>query len=186
MFFRHPPPQLPCVLITGYNVMIFRVELLYSAPLLCPQARLPSFDTRPSSRRCPQAPPCPSSALPWGLPPQSSPGRTTIGLFSPPTGKHHLSHQISFPLTGKSPKPGRSHQYVTKRPVHLSQSSFFCCRTSVGSFRTSLGEVVSHVNLSDVTVREGGIYTCTAHNAHGSQSHSARINVYGRSAMHLE
>ncbi|XP_050737483.1 cell adhesion molecule Dscam2-like isoform X2 [Eriocheir sinensis] len=52
-------------------------------------------------------------------------------------------------------------------------------RTSVGSFRTALGQVVSHVNLSDVTVREGGAYTCTAHNAHGSQSHSARVNVYG-------
>ncbi|XP_050737575.1 cell adhesion molecule Dscam2-like isoform X3 [Eriocheir sinensis] len=52
-------------------------------------------------------------------------------------------------------------------------------RTSVGSFRTALGQVVSHVNLSDVTVREGGAYTCTAHNAHGSQSHSARLNVYG-------
>ncbi|KAK8389761.1 hypothetical protein O3P69_009037 [Scylla paramamosain] len=52
-------------------------------------------------------------------------------------------------------------------------------RTSVGSFRTALGQVVSHVNLSDVTVREGGIYTCTAHNAHGAQAHSARLNVYG-------
>ncbi|KAK3861845.1 hypothetical protein Pcinc_032241 [Petrolisthes cinctipes] len=52
-------------------------------------------------------------------------------------------------------------------------------RTSVGSFQTALGEVVSHVNLSDVTVREGGIYTCTAHNTHGSQSHSAPLNVYG-------
>lgn len=51
----------------------------------------------------------------------------------------------------------------------------------MGSFRTALGQVVSHVNLSDVTVREGGAYTCTAHNAHGSQSHSARLNVYGES-----
>ncbi|XP_071543682.1 uncharacterized protein [Panulirus ornatus] len=52
-------------------------------------------------------------------------------------------------------------------------------RTSVGSFRTALGEVVSHVNLSDVTVREGGTYTCTAHSAAGSVTHSARLNVYG-------
>ncbi|KAK8739565.1 hypothetical protein OTU49_003403, partial [Cherax quadricarinatus] len=40
--------------------------------------------------------------------------------------------------------------------------------TSVGSSRTPLGEVVSLVNLSSVTTREGGSYTCTAHNAHGS------------------
>ncbi|XP_071543543.1 uncharacterized protein [Panulirus ornatus] len=52
-------------------------------------------------------------------------------------------------------------------------------RTSVGNFRTELGEVVSHVNLSQVTVREGGTYTCIAHNAVGSVSHSARLNVYG-------
>ncbi|KAK4299474.1 hypothetical protein Pmani_028258 [Petrolisthes manimaculis] len=59
------------------------------------------------------------------------------------------------------------------RPLHSSH------RTSVGSFRTALGEVVSHVNLSDVTVRDGGTYTCTAHNTHGSTSHSAPLNVYG-------
>nr|XP_045608775.1 Down syndrome cell adhesion molecule-like protein Dscam2 isoform X3 [Procambarus clarkii] len=52
-------------------------------------------------------------------------------------------------------------------------------RTRVGSFRTELGEVVSQVNLSSVTVRDGGSYTCTAHNTHGSVAHSARLNVYG-------
>ena len=55
----------------------------------------------------------------------------------------------------------------------------------MGSFRTALGQVVSHVNLSDVTVREGGIYTCTAHNAHGVQAHTARLNVYGESSCPL-
>ncbi|XP_042226508.1 Down syndrome cell adhesion molecule-like protein Dscam2 isoform X2 [Homarus americanus] len=52
-------------------------------------------------------------------------------------------------------------------------------RTNVGSFRAALGEVVSQVNLSSVTGREGGLYTCTASNTHGSVSHSARLNVYG-------
>ncbi|KAK8723179.1 hypothetical protein OTU49_011884, partial [Cherax quadricarinatus] len=32
---------------------------------------------------------------------------------------------------------------------------------------------------SDVTVRDGGSYTCTAHNTLGSVAHSARLNVYG-------
>ncbi|XP_042208403.1 hemicentin-1-like [Homarus americanus] len=52
-------------------------------------------------------------------------------------------------------------------------------RTSVGSFRAALGEVVSQVNLSSVTGREGGLYTCTASNTQGSVAHSARLNVYG-------
>ncbi|XP_068201363.1 cell adhesion molecule Dscam2-like isoform X2 [Palaemon carinicauda] len=52
-------------------------------------------------------------------------------------------------------------------------------RTNIGSFRTSMGAVVSHVNLTDIAVRDGGLYTCTAHNALGSSAHSTRINVFG-------
>ncbi|CAL4196854.1 unnamed protein product, partial [Meganyctiphanes norvegica] len=51
-------------------------------------------------------------------------------------------------------------------------------RINFGSFQLH-GEIISHMNLSDVTQHEGGIYTCTASNSVGSVSHSARINVFG-------
>lgn len=41
------------------------------------------------------------------------------------------------------------------------------------------GDVISHVNVSQVAVEDGGEYTCTAENRAGKVSHSARLNVYG-------
>ncbi|CAL4098573.1 unnamed protein product, partial [Meganyctiphanes norvegica] len=52
-------------------------------------------------------------------------------------------------------------------------------RVRVGTFHSMMGEVVAHVNLSDVTVREGGLYTCIATNNAGTVAHSSRLNVYG-------
>lgn len=43
------------------------------------------------------------------------------------------------------------------------------------------GDVISHVNISQVAVEDGGEYTCTAENRAGKVSHSARLNVYGES-----
>ncbi len=42
------------------------------------------------------------------------------------------------------------------------------------------GDVVSHVNISKVSVQDGGLYECTASNRAGSVRHSARLNVYGK------
>nr|XP_053635391.1 cell adhesion molecule Dscam2-like [Cherax quadricarinatus] len=63
--------------------------------------------------------------------------------------------------------------------THDHQPILTSHRTRVGSFRTEIEEVVSQVNLSSVTVRDGGSYTCTAHNTAGSVAHSTRLNVYG-------
>lgn len=56
----------------------------------------------------------------------------------------------------------------------------FCAgRTRVGSFRGEKGALVSFVNISDVTARDGGLFRCTAHNAAGMATHASRLNVYG-------
>ena len=41
------------------------------------------------------------------------------------------------------------------------------------------GDVVSHVNISHVAVKDGGLYICKVNNRAGTQQHAARLNVYG-------
>lgn len=53
-------------------------------------------------------------------------------------------------------------------------------RVRVGDFVSNDGMVNSFVNITSITVREGGSYTCTASNGHHSVQHSARLTVYGK------
>lgn len=53
-------------------------------------------------------------------------------------------------------------------------------RFVIGQYVTVHGDVISHVNISQVQVEDGGEYTCTAENRAGKSSHSARLNVYGK------
>ena len=39
--------------------------------------------------------------------------------------------------------------------------------------------MISHVNITNVRVVDGGLYKCKAHNDAGQDSHSARLNIYG-------
>ncbi|XP_054281239.1 cell adhesion molecule Dscam2-like [Macrosteles quadrilineatus] len=52
-------------------------------------------------------------------------------------------------------------------------------RFLIGQYVTLHGEVISHVNISNVQVEDGGIYQCTATNRIGEISHSADMRVYG-------
>ena len=52
-------------------------------------------------------------------------------------------------------------------------------RYSVGSYR-QFTEIVSHVNITNVRVEDGGAYQCMASNLLGRVSHSARLNIYGK------
>ncbi|XP_076342768.1 cell adhesion molecule Dscam1-like isoform X2 [Tachypleus tridentatus] len=52
-------------------------------------------------------------------------------------------------------------------------------RVRVGDFVSRNGDVVSHVNITDTHVEDGGLYTCTATNEVGKIENSARLNVYG-------
>lgn len=55
----------------------------------------------------------------------------------------------------------------------------------IGQYVTVHGDVISHVNISHVMVEDGGEYTCTAENRAGKTTHSARLNVYGKSILIL-
>ncbi|XP_039300618.1 LOW QUALITY PROTEIN: Down syndrome cell adhesion molecule-like protein Dscam2, partial [Nilaparvata lugens] len=52
-------------------------------------------------------------------------------------------------------------------------------RFVIGQYVTIHGDVISHVNISSVSVDDGGEYSCSAENRAGKAVHSARLNVYG-------
>ncbi|XP_050430112.1 cell adhesion molecule Dscam2 isoform X2 [Adelges cooleyi] len=52
-------------------------------------------------------------------------------------------------------------------------------RYLIGQYVTLHGDIVSHLNVTQVSVEDGGEYTCTSTNRAGSASHSARLNIYG-------
>ncbi|XP_046406414.1 Down syndrome cell adhesion molecule-like protein Dscam2 [Ischnura elegans] len=52
-------------------------------------------------------------------------------------------------------------------------------RFLIGQYVTVHGDVISHVNISNVQVEDGGIYQCTARNRVGEVMHSADLRIYG-------
>lgn len=49
----------------------------------------------------------------------------------------------------------------------------------IGQYVTLSGDVVSHVNITNVKSEDGGEYSCIARSKAGQSSHSARLNIYG-------
>ncbi|XP_046406550.1 Down syndrome cell adhesion molecule-like protein Dscam2 isoform X2 [Ischnura elegans] len=52
-------------------------------------------------------------------------------------------------------------------------------RFMIGQYATVSGDVISHVNISKVSVEDGGNYACAAVNRVGITSHTAPLHVYG-------
>ncbi|KAL1110190.1 hypothetical protein AAG570_008267 [Ranatra chinensis] len=52
-------------------------------------------------------------------------------------------------------------------------------RFVIGQYVTPHGDVISHVNISNVHVEDGGIYQCKASNRVGDTAHQAEMRVYG-------
>lgn len=53
-------------------------------------------------------------------------------------------------------------------------------RYQIGQFLTKNGEVVSHLNISNARSEDGGLYSCKASNPLGDTTHTARLNIYGK------
>lgn len=51
----------------------------------------------------------------------------------------------------------------------------------IGQYVTMFGDVISHVNITVVKTEDGGEYECKAVSRVGYASHSARLNIYGKS-----
>lgn len=56
----------------------------------------------------------------------------------------------------------------------------------IGQYVTVHGDVISHVNITNVMVEDGGEYSCVAENRAGKIGHSARLNVYGMNSIDLK
>lgn len=52
-------------------------------------------------------------------------------------------------------------------------------RVRASQYTLSDGSTVSHVNVSNPQIRDGGVYRCAARNSAGSAEYQARINVRG-------
>ncbi|XP_052128086.1 cell adhesion molecule Dscam2-like isoform X2 [Frankliniella occidentalis] len=52
-------------------------------------------------------------------------------------------------------------------------------RVMIGQYVTLYGDVVSHVNISNVKAEDGGEYECEAESRAGLAKHQARLNIYG-------
>ncbi|XP_013413706.1 Down syndrome cell adhesion molecule homolog, partial [Lingula anatina] len=52
-------------------------------------------------------------------------------------------------------------------------------RFRMGYYVTPQGDVISHVNITDLRVEDGGLYRCFAENKVGSLAHQNRLNIYG-------
>ena len=73
-------------------------------------------------------------------------------------------------------------QELLPSPMDPLQARFWQMsdRYSIGSYRHSTTEIVSHINITQVRIEDSGNYKCVASNLVSSAEHSARLNVYGR------
>lgn len=68
---------------------------------------------------------------------------------------------------------------VPSQYLQYADSTIFRRRYAIGQFVDESGDVISHLNISNVRVEDGGLYSCRAVNSLGSAEHSARLNIYG-------
>ncbi|XP_017776462.1 PREDICTED: Down syndrome cell adhesion molecule-like protein Dscam2 isoform X2 [Nicrophorus vespilloides] len=52
-------------------------------------------------------------------------------------------------------------------------------RYAIGQYVDQSGDVITHLNITNVRVEDGGLYICRAVNSLGSAEHASRLNIYG-------
>jgi hypothetical protein len=51
---------------------------------------------------------------------------------------------------------------------------------AIGQYVGQAGDVISHLNISNFMIQDGGLYTCKATNSLGSVTNAARLSILGR------
>ncbi|XP_065220184.1 cell adhesion molecule Dscam1-like isoform X2 [Planococcus citri] len=80
---------------------------------------------------------------------------------------------VSLRCIANGNPPPRINWYLDGGLIHAGDGFF------IGSFLDSKGNVVGHLNVSNVRLEHGGLYTCKARNFLGVVEHSAMLNIYG-------
>ncbi|KAK7868985.1 hypothetical protein R5R35_013907 [Gryllus longicercus] len=102
------------------------------------------------------------------------------GRFEPPQIRHTFTEETLQPgpsvflkcIASGNPTPEITWELDGKK---LSNTDRF----QVGQYVTVNGDVVSHLNVSQIQTEDGGLYKCLATSKVGSAEHAARLNIYG-------
>ncbi|KAI5745650.1 hypothetical protein M8J76_013118 [Diaphorina citri] len=102
------------------------------------------------------------------------------GRFDPPVIKESFSDETLNPgpnyyfkcIASGNPTPEISWYLDGKKLVNAE-------RIQVGQYVSGTGDVVSHLNITNVQTNDGGRYKCVASSKVGSVEHTGKLNVYG-------
>uniref|UniRef100_A0A8D8TGN3 Down syndrome cell adhesion molecule-like protein Dscam2 n=1 Tax=Cacopsylla melanoneura TaxID=428564 RepID=A0A8D8TGN3_9HEMI len=102
------------------------------------------------------------------------------GRFDPPVIKESFSDETLNPgpnyyfkcVASGNPTPEISWYLDGKKLVNAE-------RIQVGQYVSGTGDVVSHLNITNVQTNDGGRYKCVASSKVGSVEHAGKLNVYG-------
>ncbi|KAI4460603.1 basigin related [Holotrichia oblita] len=102
------------------------------------------------------------------------------GRFDPPLIRQSFGEETLQPgssvflkcVAGGNPTPEITWELDGRR---LSNND----RYQIGQYVTVNGDVVSHLNVSQIQTNDGGLYRCIASSKVGAVEHAAKINVYG-------
>ncbi|CAH1394396.1 unnamed protein product [Nezara viridula] len=128
-------------------------------------------------------------------------GREHAGMYQCLVRDEDISMQATFQLVLGASKPQLTYKFIQQTVQPGPAMSLKCIaignptpqitwavdafplamneRFLIGQYVTLNGDVVSHVNISNVRVEDGGIYQCKASNKVGETFHSAEMRVYG-------
>lgn len=97
--------------------------------------------------------------------------------FAATTGKYNCFPFMTQPLPTNTAHTVEQFTWLLDGQPIMDVSSMH--RYAIGQYVDTSGDVISHLNISNVRSDDGGLYRCVATNAMGNAEHAARLNVYG-------